>query len=73
MKRIGNLWSEIASFHNLLSAVESAAAGKRTRPDVAGFLLNLEGEILQLLGELAGGSYRPARLRPFGTAWCITR
>jgi hypothetical protein len=59
MKRAGNLWPQITSFENLLGAARDAARGKRSRPDVASFLLNLEPELLRLKRELEGGEYRP--------------
>ena len=88
MKRIGNLWPQVTSFSNLLGAAEAAAAGKRKRPDVAAFLLNMEWELLALQRELSTGAYRrgltanlpssiPSRggFRPrrFGIAWFIMR
>ena len=39
--------------------------GKRTRPDVADFLLELEGELVRLQGELESGTYRPGPYRTF--------
>ncbi len=65
MKRIGNLWPQVTSFANLLRAAEAAAAGKRKRPDVAAFLLNLEWELLALRRELVAGEYRPGAYRTF--------
>ena len=65
MKRVGNLWPALTSFANLLAAAESAAAGKRKRPDVATFLLNLEPELLRLQRELLNGSYQPGPYRTF--------
>ena len=65
MKRIGNLWPALTSFHNLLSAAESAAAGKRSRPDVAAFNLNLESELIRLQRELLTQTYRPGPYRTF--------
>src|SRR5271157_330956 len=65
MKRIGNLWEELTSFANLLTAARRAAAGKRTRPDVAVFLLDLEWELLRLQRELKDGSYQPGPYRSF--------
>jgi hypothetical protein len=50
-------------------AAEGAAAGKRTRPDVAAFLMNLEGEHPKRLGGLnralraAVGPVRPTVFR----------
>ena len=65
MKRVGNLWGRLISFPNLLTAGQRAAAGKRTRPDVAAFLLDLEWELLRLQRELKDGSYRPGAYRTF--------
>ena len=65
MKRVGRLWPELTSFANLLAAAEAAAAGKRKRPDVAAFLIDLEPELLRLRRELLEGSYQPGRYRTF--------
>jgi retron-type reverse transcriptase len=65
MKRIGNLWPELTSFSNLLTALHRAAAGKRKRPDVAAFLMNQEPELMQLQRELKDGSYQPGSYRTF--------
>jgi RNA-directed DNA polymerase len=65
MKRIGNLWAQVTSFGNLLSAAQAAAAGKRKRPDVAGFLLGMEWELLALQRELLSGEYRCGPYRTF--------
>ncbi len=65
MKRVGNLWPQIVSFANLAAAAKAAAAGKRGRPDVAAFNLNLEWEILALRRELESGAYVPGPYRKF--------
>jgi len=65
MRRVGGLWPAIVDTRNLLSAAAAAAAGKRKRPDVASFLLNLEPEVLRLQRELLDGSYRPGPYREF--------
>jgi retron-type reverse transcriptase len=65
MKRVGGLWEELTGFANLLAAEEAAAAGKRKRPDVAAFRMNLEPELLRLRRELLEGSYRPGPYRTF--------
>jgi retron-type reverse transcriptase len=65
MKRVGGLWGELTSFANLLAAAEAAAAGKRKRPDVAAFRMELEPELLRLRRELLEGSYQPGRYRTF--------
>ncbi|MBM3727546.1 MAG: RNA-dependent DNA polymerase [Acidobacteria bacterium] len=65
MKRVGNLWSEVTSWANLLASAHAAARGKRTRPDVARFLANLEPNLCQLKRELLDGSYQPGEYRTF--------
>lgn len=65
MKRVGDLWGRVVSFENLLGAARDAARGKRSRPDVAWFLLNLEPELLNLQRELGSGNYRPGAYRTF--------
>jgi len=65
VKRVGSLWPELTSFANLLAAAEAAAAGKRKRPDVAAFRIDLETELIRLRHELQEGSYRPGRYRTF--------
>jgi retron-type reverse transcriptase len=68
MKRAGNLWGELVSFPNLLRAAGRAAAGKRTRPDVAAFLMDLEPQIVALRKELENGTYAPGPYRCFAMA-----
>ena len=65
MKRVGNLWPEVTSFANLLGAAEAAALGKRKRPDVAAFLLDLESRLVALRRELIAGTYRPGSYHTF--------
>jgi RNA-directed DNA polymerase len=65
MRRTGDLWAGLTSFENLLAAAEAAAMGKRSRPDVAAFLLGMETEILLLQRELLTGSYRPGAYHSF--------
>jgi retron-type reverse transcriptase len=65
VKRIGNLWPEITSFENLLQAAKLAAAGKRSRPDVARFRMDLEIELVRLRRELLSGTYQPGAYRDF--------
>ena len=65
MKRVGGLWEGLTSFANLLAAAEGAAAGKRKRPDVAAFEIDLEPKLMRLRRELLDGSYQPGRYRTF--------
>jgi RNA-directed DNA polymerase len=62
MRRYKNLFEEVASFRNLLSAAKRAYRGKRDRQSVAAFYFNLEHEVIGLREELLAGSYRP---RPY--------
>lgn len=59
------LWPALTSLVNLFDAAGRAAAGKKSRPDVANFLANLEPELFRLQRQLAGGSYRPGPYRTF--------
>ena len=65
VKRVGNLWQELTSIGNLMLAAKRAAAGKRVRPDVARFLLDLETEVFQIRRELLDETYRPGPYRSF--------
>ena len=65
MKRVGGLWPDLTSFPNLLRAAHRAAAGKRSRPDVAAFLLNLEPNLVTLRAALLAGAYAPGPYRCF--------
>ncbi len=65
MKRAGNLWPQLVSWRNLLESTRTAARGKRTRPDVARFLHELEPNLCRLQRELDEGSYRPGGYRTF--------
>lgn len=65
MKRIGAIFDEIVSFENLFHAWRKARRGKRNRPDVASFALNLESELLALQRELDSGESCPGEYRQF--------
>ena len=42
MRRIGRIWEQVVSMDNLSEAFRKARKGKRRRPDVAQFSLDLE-------------------------------
>ena len=65
MRRVGNLWPEIASFSALTRAAHRAALGKRHVLGVALFLERLEPEALLLERELHDGTWRPGRPHTF--------
>ena len=48
MKRIGNLYDEIASPDNVRAAILKASRGKRDRPQVRAVLDDLENKVLEL-------------------------
>ena len=56
-----DLFDDITSFSALLTASQRAAKGKRSKPGVAAFLVNLEKEVLRLERELKTGQYCPGR------------
>ena len=59
MKRVNGLWDKVTSLWNLAWAADKAACGKRSRPNVARFLFNLENELCQLEDELRAWTYTP--------------
>jgi RNA-directed DNA polymerase len=65
MKRLGGIWPKLVSFENLLLAYRKARRGKRTRPGVAEFGLDLEHELIALQRELQNGSYQAGDYRLF--------
>ncbi|MFN9263537.1 MAG: reverse transcriptase domain-containing protein [Acidobacteriota bacterium] len=66
MKRVGDLWTALTRWDNLLECVRLAARGKRRRsPAVARFLHEMEGNLCRLQRELREGSYRPGAYRTF--------
>ena len=65
MKRHGNLWVPMVSFHGLLRAAEKAQRGKRFRKDVCGFHFQLERELWRLHHELSNRTYEPGAYHSF--------
>ncbi len=65
MKRHAGLFAQVVRFDNLLLAARKAARGKRDRPTVARFELDLERELLTLQQALAAGSYCPGAFFTF--------
>lgn len=66
MKRVGNLFTRITGFDNLLKATRLASrGGKKFKASIARFLLNQEKEILQLQRELQTKTYCPRCYRQF--------
>lgn len=63
MKRVGNLWPELTSWTNLMESAHAAARGKRRRPDVARFLLNLEPKVGTIQRALLNGTWAPGSYR----------
>lgn len=63
MKRIGNLWHELASFPNLHRAYRKARRGKRASPAVERFEFRVEYELAELHEELLAHSYTPGPYR----------
>jgi retron-type reverse transcriptase len=65
LKTYQNLYPQIHSFENLYLAYKAAARGKRGRPDVAAFEVNLEDNLLQLQTELEAQTYAPGPYHHF--------
>ncbi len=62
---MAELYSEVASFQNLLISFKKAFKGKRNNPDASSFYLNLEKNLFKLRHELLNKSYKPGRYRYF--------
>ena len=60
MHRIGHIWEQVVSLDNLYTAYCKARKGKRRRPDVARFSLDLEQNLLTLQQELVPAPIPPA-------------
>jgi RNA-directed DNA polymerase len=65
MKRLGGIWPKLVSFENLLLAYRKARRGKRSRPGVAEYGLNLERQLIALQRVLENGEYQPGAYRLF--------
>ena len=65
MKRHGQLFDQLVSWHNLLKASWLAARGKRWRGNVAQFHFDLEFELLRIQRELLDKSYTTGPYRTF--------
>jgi retron-type reverse transcriptase len=65
MKRYGDLWDALTSFENLYTAFRKAIRGKRSRPDVAQFIVNAEEELISLQLALRQKTYRPGPYHTF--------
>ena len=65
MHRIGRIWERVVAMENLHAAYGKARSGKRRRPDVARFSLELEQGLCELRRELVTGTYTPGTYRQF--------
>jgi RNA-directed DNA polymerase len=59
------LWGQVTPFDNLLNAYHKARRGKRSRPEVARFALELEENLFTLQQQLEGGQWSPGAYRHF--------
>lgn len=64
-KTYKNLWPELISFENLLSASKKAQKGKRFKDSTALFNLNLEKELLKIQRQLKEKTYMPGKYKEF--------
>ncbi len=63
--RNGELFRELCQPAHLIRSARAAARGKRRKPDVAKFLLDLEPECFRLARELESGQWQPGRYHSF--------
>ncbi|MCK6484022.1 MAG: RNA-directed DNA polymerase [Phycisphaerae bacterium] len=61
----GEFWERLTSWPNLVRAARKARLGKRHQPEVAGFELERERELLRIQDELRSGTYLPGPYRGF--------
>ena len=64
-KQYDHLWPQVAGIENLLLAYRKAAKGKPSKPSVASFEFDLEGNLLQLCDDLRSGAYQPGAYDSF--------
>jgi len=64
-RSFGGLFDKLTSFENLLGAFLRARRGKRAKPAVARFEMDLELRLLGLQRELVAGAWRPGPYRSF--------
>ena len=62
---MGAMFDRLTAFPNLLRAAHLAQRGKRRRPDVSAFFLNLELELIELQSALQTRIYQPGPFRTF--------
>jgi RNA-directed DNA polymerase len=63
--RNGELFRQLCDPAWLMACALEAARGKRRKPDVARFLLDLEPECFRLAEQLAQGTWQPGAYRTF--------
>ena len=65
MKTVKNLYPQIIEFKNLYAAFKKASKGKRWKPYVEQFKVNLEKELFQLQEDLISKTYQPGEYYNF--------
>ncbi|MFA5104983.1 MAG: reverse transcriptase domain-containing protein [Candidatus Margulisiibacteriota bacterium] len=65
MKRRGNIFDDVCSFENLLTAAGKAQKGKRFKDSTSRFNLDLENELVKLQQELQNQTYKMGPYRRF--------
>ncbi|MDH5776439.1 MAG: RNA-directed DNA polymerase [Nitrospirota bacterium] len=62
---MGTMFDRLTAFPNLLRAAHLAQRGKRRRPNVSDFFLNLEPELVDVQSALRTRTYQPGPFRTF--------
>ena len=65
MKTIKNIYPQITEFKNLYGAFKKAAKGKKWKPYIDQFKINLEKELFQLQDDLQSKTYQPGEYYNF--------
>ena len=63
MRRVGDIFDELASFENLWAAWREMRRGKRRRPSVAGFEVEFDRHLFRIRRGLLSGAWRPGTPR----------
>lgn len=64
-KTIKNRFDSLLTFDKLLQAHNRASIGKRTKPEIINFEMDLETNIIKLMKELKNGTYKIGKYREF--------
>jgi len=65
MKRVNNLFDNLTSFENLMSAAKKALKGTKSKTESLEFYFNLEANLISMQNELENETYKPGGYKYF--------